>query len=237
MVMPGNQYPSAVSRLIKGEDSRESQIARAIQWLLTQGDAPIVVVTPRKSVESSILKRVLAQPGVLHKTWKDLSKHSLERKRVLHMWPDEEDLEQLWDIDLVALAVVEWTDLTKWAKYVGAEVLPHERTTKTTKDTTEPSKSDKLPERAQRILEHLASAAAAYSGGLKWDEEEKLKSDLMLRRDAWQDIPIENIEEKCRELRMRPGDTRLIVDLISRRQRGCWFNLNKSRYKGYEFKD
>src|SRR4051794_9362803 len=64
--------PFAVSRL--GEhDSREAQNTRALQWLLEQPGGPIAVVTPRSDFSGDSLKRLVAHPRVVHRTWRGFS--------------------------------------------------------------------------------------------------------------------------------------------------------------------
>lgn len=72
--------PVAVSRLGKG-DSREAQNARAVKWLLAQPGGTVVVVTPRRVVNSAGLKRLIAQPHVQHHVWR--GHHGGQRQDVL----------------------------------------------------------------------------------------------------------------------------------------------------------
>lgn len=46
-----SKVPTAISRLGE-DDSRESQNLRAVRWLLAQDGGQIIVVTPRRAVES-----------------------------------------------------------------------------------------------------------------------------------------------------------------------------------------
>lgn len=103
-----NSYPVAISRLSSDGDSRELQNRRAIEWLLEQPGGPIVVITANKSFDSHSVKRLIARPGVIHRTWKGLSGSSFSGQRVLHAWPDRQRLNDLWDTEADALAVIEW---------------------------------------------------------------------------------------------------------------------------------
>ena len=113
-------YPVAVSRLSKGERSREPQNQRAIKWLLDQPGGSVVVVTPRKPLESPSIKRLVATSGVDHRTWKGCSAGSLANHRVLYAWPDRRRLNELWGVEIDALAVIEWgeSEIAEWIKRV-----------------------------------------------------------------------------------------------------------------------
>lgn len=101
-------YPVAVSRLSEGERSREAQNHRAIRWLLDQPGGSVVVVTPQKHIESASMKKLIAMPDATHRTWKGFSADSLANHRVLHAWPNSQRLNELWSIEIDALAVIEW---------------------------------------------------------------------------------------------------------------------------------
>lgn len=100
-------FPVAVSQLGE-QDSRESQNARAVQWLLGQRGGSIVVVTPQKQFDSDILRRLAARPGVIQLTWRGLLTGSLANHRVLYAWPNRKHLNDLWGADADALVVIEW---------------------------------------------------------------------------------------------------------------------------------
>lgn len=74
--------PTAVSRLGEG-DSREAQNLRAVKWLLAQNGGPVVVVTPRRSVESECLARLASHPRVRHHAWRGHSGGFYDGQRVL----------------------------------------------------------------------------------------------------------------------------------------------------------
>lgn len=54
--------PTAVSRLGE-DDSREAQILRAVNWLLAQDGGPVVLMIPRRAVESTCISRVRPTPS------------------------------------------------------------------------------------------------------------------------------------------------------------------------------
>lgn len=91
-----------------------------------------------------------------------------------------------------------------------------------------------LPEDVIGILESLAQWAAGYDSGLKWNEEDKLKADMMNRPERWTSVTIEQVRSKCRELKMRPNDVKTIVGFLERRKQGRRFNV-RSTYRDYHF--
>ena len=77
--------------------------------------------------------------------------------------------------------------------------------------------------------------AAGYGNSMKWNEEAKLKSDLMKNRQAWMDIPIGAIRQKCSDLGMALADTNTIIELVEKAQAGKRL-VPESSYKNFEFK-
>lgn len=110
------QFPIAISRLSEGETSREPQNIRAIKWRLEQPGSSVVAATPQKQLHGDTLKRLVAQPGALHLSWRGPSTGSLSGRRVLDAWPDRTHLNELWDVDAEALVVIEWNEdeTTEW---------------------------------------------------------------------------------------------------------------------------
>lgn len=76
--------------------------------------------------------------------------------------------------------------------------------------------------------------AAGYSSGMKWNEEDKLKADIMNRPDRWKAVTADQVQTKCRELGMRPKDVDTIVSYVQRRKEGKRFNV-RSSYRTFEF--
>lgn len=76
--------------------------------------------------------------------------------------------------------------------------------------------------------------AAGYSSGLKWNEEDKLKADMMNRPDRWLPVTPEPVRAKCRELGMRPNDIGTVVGFLQRRKDGRGFNVQSS-YRTFHF--
>ncbi|QIM15196.1 hypothetical protein G7067_00250 [Leucobacter insecticola] len=231
------QYPVAISRRGEGEAS-ERQIRRAVKWLLEQSGRSIVVVTPQKRFDSDSLQRLVAAPGVLHLSWRGLSTGSLSGRRVLHAWPDRKHLNELWDVDADALVVIElsenetaeWIEDAKPVHLLQNETL--QRATSAEEDSVEARAL--LPNGVEEILENIASWAAGYSTGLKWNEEDKLKADMMNRPERWASITIEQVRVKCRALGMRPDDIDTIAGFVQRRKEGRRFNV-RSSYRTFHF--
>lgn len=76
--------------------------------------------------------------------------------------------------------------------------------------------------------------AAGYSSGLKWNEEDMLKADMMLRPDRWASVSVEQVRAKCRELGMHPNDVDTVAGFLQRRKDGRRFNV-RSSYKDFQF--
>jgi hypothetical protein len=91
-----------------------------------------------------------------------------------------------------------------------------------------------LPNGVDAILEHIAAMAAGYSSGLKWNEEDKLKADMMNRPDRWVPVTVEQIRAKCRQLGMRADDVDTIAGFLQRRTEGRRFNV-RSSYRTFQF--
>jgi hypothetical protein len=84
------------------------------------------------------------------------------------------------------------------------------------------------------ILEHIAGMAAGYSSGLKWNEEDKPKADMMNRPDWCASITVEQVRAKCRQLGMRPNDVDTVAGFLQRRKDGQSFNVQSS-YRTFRF--
>lgn len=225
--------PVAVSRLGDG-DSREAQSARAVRWLLDQPGGLIVVVTPRRAVESAILKRLIAQPGVTHHAWRGYHGGYFDRQRVLYAWPDRERLNHLWNVEADAIAVIEWgtEETAEWIEDVNPiQLLPGQTIVPTPRGLKE---LETLPNGVDAILESVAAWAAGYDSGLKWNEEDKLKADMMNRPDRWLPISVEQVRAKCRALGMRADDVDTIAGFLQRRKEGGRFNVRTS-YRTFQF--
>ncbi len=80
--------------------------------------------------------------------------------------------------------------------------------------------TEDLPPDIIEILEFLATMAKGYDNHLKWNEEARLKADLMNSRRYWLGFSAETVRAKARELGMRPEDAALIYDLVARAQAG-----------------
>lgn len=228
-------YPVAISRLSDGENSREPQNSRAIRWLLAQKGGPVVVVTPRRDFHSESLKLLVASSRVTHLTWRGFSAGSLTGRRVIFAWPNRKLLQDLWGVEAEALVVIEWneeetadwiSDANPTQLLAGGTVEPFAEVQATA--------SDPLPNGVDGILEYVAHMAAGYSSGLKWDEEDKLKADMMERPERWAPISVEQVRRKCRDLKMRPNDIDTIAGYLQRRKDGRRFNVQSS-YRDFAF--
>ena len=228
-------YPVALSRLGDGEDSRESQNSRAIQWLLAQRGGPVVVVTPRRDIQSERLKRLVASPQVAHLTWLAFSAGSLAGRRVICAWPNRGLLQDLWKVEADALVVIEWneSETSDWVAAANPAQLLAGRTVDPFAEVKSTA-SEALPNGVDGILEYVAQMAAGYSSGLKWNEEDKLKADMMNRPERWASISVEQVRAKCRELKMRPNDIDTIAGYLQRRKEGRRFNV-RSSYRDFAF--
>lgn len=92
-----------------------------------------------------------------------------------------------------------------------------------------------MPEDIEHILEYAATMAWGYDNHMKWNEEAKLKSDMMRRIDRWRKVTTEKICMKCDELGIRIEDVETICDMHACRLRGRKLVLQHF-YKGFEFK-
>ncbi|MGO2746224.1 hypothetical protein [Microbacterium sp.] len=228
-----NETPIAVSRLGE-DDTREAQNLRAVRWLLSQPGGSVVVVTPRRDVPSEAIKRLIASPEVQHFAWRGFHGGHFDGNRVLYAWPDRKHLNDVWNGDADAIAVIEWgeEETAEWIEDVNpvqlfpdAIISPSPRTE---------VKLEPLPNGIDEILEHVAAMAAGYSSGLKWNEEDKLKADMMNRPERWRHVTVEQIRAKCRQLGMRANDVDTIAGFVQRRKDGRRFNV-RSSYRSFEF--
>lgn len=231
-------YPSlvAVSRLTDGETSREPQNLRAIKWLLDQPGGSVVVVTPQRQFSGDSLKRLVAQPGVAHLTWRGFHGGSLHGHRVIYAWPDRQHLNDLWGSGADALAVIEWneSETAQWIDDANPVQLLHGRAIPTPPADNTAEAQDPLPNGVDGILEYVAGMAAGYSSGLKWNEEDMLKADMMNRPERWVPITVEQVRTKCRQLGMRPNDVDTVAGFLQRRKDGRRFNV-RSSYRDFQF--
>lgn len=77
-----------------------------------------------------------------------------------------------------------------------------------------------VPEDIERILSYLADMAAGYSTGLKWNEEAKLKADLMNNPVRWRNVSAHAVSQRLLSFGMSPEDTRTLTDFVRRAQAG-----------------
>jgi hypothetical protein len=236
--MSSDGYPNAVaiSRISEDGISSERQNERAIKWLIDQPGGSIVVVTPQKNFEGESLKKLVAKPRVTHLSWRGLSAGSLAGHRVLLAWPDRQRLNDLWGVEADALVVIEFgkRDTADWISEANPTELSMNHAVQPTSKAHGIGASAPLPNGVDGILEHIASMAAGYSSGLKWNEEDMLKADMMNCPNRWVPITVEQVRAKCRELGMRPNDIDTIAGYLQRRKDGRRFNV-RSSYRDFRF--
>ncbi|UFU05495.1 hypothetical protein [Ruania halotolerans] len=205
-----------------------------MKWLLAQPGGPVVVVTPRRAVPSEIITLLIARPEVRHHAWRRFSGGYFDGQRVLYAWPDRKHLNDVWSVEADAIAVIEWgiEETAEWIEDVNPiQLLPGQ--------TLEPATRarvalEPMPNGIDDILEYVAGMAAGYSTGLKWNEEDKLKADMMNRPDRWAPVTVEQVRAKCRELGMRADDVDTVAGFLQRRKDGRRFNV-RSSYRTFQF--
>lgn len=135
------------------------------------------------------------------------------------------------------MAVIEWneSETAEWIADVNPIQLYHGQTERLGLDNATANNEDSLPNGVEGILEYAASMAAGYSSGLKWDEEDKLKADMMNRPERWIPITVEQVRAKCKKLGMSPNDIDTIAGFLQRRKAGRRFNV-RSAYRTFQFK-
>ncbi|WP_068056354.1 hypothetical protein [Nocardia xishanensis] len=93
-----------------------------------------------------------------------------------------------------------------------------------------------LPADVSAILEHVGRYAEGYGGHMKWNEEAKLKADMMNMRHRWGShrVSVAALRHKCREVGLSDEDTNLIVDLLTKTQAGRRLIPQKT-YRDFRF--
>jgi hypothetical protein len=224
-----------VSRVGSRETSREPQNIRAVTWLLDQSGGRVVVVTPRRDFPNGILTRLVANPDVVHRTWRDFNASSFDGQRVVYAWPDRKHLNDVWGSEADALVVIEWNE-NETAEWI-VDTRPIQLLADGEVQSAELEESGALEPLANGIdgiLEYVARIATGYSSGLKWNEEDKLKADMMNRPERWLAVTVEEVRAKCRQLGMSPHDVDTIADFVQRRKDGRRFSV-RSSYRAFCF--
>lgn len=98
----------------------------------------------------------------------------------------------------------------------------------------DPWHSEPLPNGVDRIVDYLARMARGYNNHLKWNEQEKLKADLMNEPDRWLVITPEQFRARAESAGMRPEDADLITDYLRRRKQGRRL-IPKASYREFKF--
>ncbi|WP_297182158.1 hypothetical protein [uncultured Enorma sp.] len=92
-----------------------------------------------------------------------------------------------------------------------------------------------MPEDIKSILELTAMWAKGYDNHMKWNEEAKLKADMMRHMDRWRLVTTEEIEKECRSLGMRERGIKTICNMHARRLQGRRL-VPAPSYKTFEYK-
>lgn len=121
-----------------------------------------------------------------------------------------------------------------WIEDNQPTLLLHGRTTPYVPGVVETTPAEPLPNGIDRILDYVARMVAGYSTGLKKNEVDKLKADMMNRPDRWKPVTVEQVRAKCKELGMWPNDVDTIADLLQRRKDGRSFRVDSS-YRNFHF--
>lgn len=155
---------------------------------------------------------------------------------MLYAWPDRKHLNDLWGVEVNALVVIEWNE-AETAEWV-ADAKPVQLLGEGIVES--PAVGDKsegpalVSSGVDGILEYIASMAAGYSSGLKWNEEDKLKADMMNRPDRWAAVTVDQVRAKCQHLGMRPNDIDTVAGFLQRRKEGRRFKVGSS-YRTFHF--
>lgn len=156
---------------------------------------------------------------------------------MLYAWPNRQHLNNLWGVAVDALVIIEWneTETREWIEDAKPLQLLNDGTAGIIqKANVTEAAHELLPNDVDSILEYIAHMAAGYSSGLKWNEEEKLKADMMNRPERWVPVTVEQVRAKCRELGMHPNDIDIVAGFLQRRKDGRRFNVQSS-YRTFTF--
>src|SRR5690606_32473362 len=143
-------------------------------------------------------------------------------------------LNDLRNVGAAAIAVIEWAleETAAWVEDVNRnQLLPGETIEPTSRAPSDP---DPPPQGVDAMPENIAGMARSCSPGLKGNEEDKLKADMMTRPECWVPVTVEQVRAKCRALGMRGKDVDTIADFMQRRKDGRRFNVRPS-YRTFEF--
>ncbi|MEI3866630.1 hypothetical protein V6S02_05975 [Microbacterium sp. CCNWLW134] len=91
-----------------------------------------------------------------------------------------------------------------------------------------------LPNGVDKILEYLAMMAQGYDNHLKWNEQAKLKADMMNVPDRWRVIDPAEFRAQALALGMRTEDADEITDYLKRRLQGRRLVPTRS-YRDFKF--
>jgi len=91
-----------------------------------------------------------------------------------------------------------------------------------------------LPNGVSAIVEYVARMAEGYSSGLKWNEEHKLKADMMNMPARWVAIEPDVLRQACVEAGMSAADASTVSGFLRTRKQGGRFSV-RSGYKSFHF--
>lgn len=91
-----------------------------------------------------------------------------------------------------------------------------------------------MPEDIECILEYVVECSKGYNNHMKWNEEAKLKADMMKHVDRWRLVSTLQIREFCTGRGMRSKDVETICDLHTRKMQGRRF-VPQASYRSFEF--
>lgn len=95
--------------------------------------------------------------------------------------------------------------------------------------------TDRLPNGVDEIVEYLARKARGYDNHLKWNEQDKLKADLMNATERWRAITPERLRARALDAGMRAADADLIADYLRRRKQGRRL-VPRASYRDFRFR-
>ncbi|MFJ4027622.1 hypothetical protein ACIPWF_10535 [Paenarthrobacter sp. NPDC089989] len=145
-------------------------------------------------------------------------------------------MDDLWQCGADAVAVIEWDEraTTGWIADARPVQLFRDNTVEPDMVAAGEEAHEALPNGVEGILEYIADMAAGYSSRLKWNEQDKLKADMMNNPGRWAPITVEQVRRKCRDLGMRPKDVDTVTGFLQRRKEGRRFNVTSS-YRDFQF--
>ncbi|MFM9700384.1 hypothetical protein [Streptomyces europaeiscabiei] len=96
--------------------------------------------------------------------------------------------------------------------------------------------NSELPADVDEIMDYIGKQAE-MSGYFKWNEQEKLKADMMTMPHRWlpSRVSIEALRNKCRAVGLAEEETAKIVEWLGKIQEGRRLRPREP-YRGFRFK-